>query len=214
MTHWPAASQPLIDRLREQTRALHRQAERAGAMGALLRGELPHSAYLLLLQQLYALYGALERACASQAGNPWMAFLGRDWWTRCEALRQDLGDSMPFRLPVMKSTQAYVQRLEALTNASDPALLGHVYVRYLGDLHGGQVLAARVQKLYPMQSISFYEFGDDKLVADLRVRLVSGLNATNLHGAEAENVVKEAVWAFQQHLAVFEEVWPTTSDQP
>ncbi len=165
----------------------------------------------MLLHQLYALYEALETACRSQAGSPWVTVSERALWGRSEALRKDLGQS-PYFMPVLKmSTRTYVRRLEALAQSSSPALLGHVYVRCLGDLHGGQVLAARVRKHFPMQPISFYEFGDEKQVADLRVQLVDGLNAAALQGAEADHVMTEAVWAFQQHLAIFEEVWPTTA---
>lgn len=45
--------------------------------------------------------------------------------------------------------KAYVERLEYLLNSDDPSrLLAHAYVRYLGDLSGGQVIRRRVAKAY------------------------------------------------------------------
>lgn len=58
----------------------------------------------------------------------------------------------------------YVRRLEELSNSNDPsALLAHSYVRYLGDLSGGQTLRHTLAKAYDLDEasgmgISFYSF--------------------------------------------------------
>jgi heme oxygenase len=206
MTPDLATPNALIDRLRQHTRVLHREAERAGAMGALLRQELPHGAYLRLLQQLHALYGSLERACSASSSQPWLASMDPAAWMRSHALREDLGelDGDPTLEP---STQTYVRRLDALAAGADPALLGHVYVRCLGDLHGGQVLAAWIRRVYPGQSTSFFEFGDEAQVVALRSALVQALNRAPLDEQVADRVVAEAVWAFRQHVKLFEDLW-------
>jgi heme oxygenase len=57
-----------------------------------------------------------------------------------------------------------VQRIEELSNSSDPsALLAHSYVRYLGDLSGGQILRRILAKAYDLDEaaglgVSFYRF--------------------------------------------------------
>ena len=60
----------------------------------------------------------------------------------------------------------YISRIQHLSDdASDPApLLAHSYVRYLGDLSGGQVIRRRVIKSYNLaedgdsRGTQFYEF--------------------------------------------------------
>ena len=58
----------------------------------------------------------------------------------------------------------YVQRIEKLSNSNNPtALLAHSYVRYLGDLSGGQVLRHTLAKAYDLDEaagfgVSFYGF--------------------------------------------------------
>lgn len=48
---------------------------------------------------------------------------------------------------------AYVARIRALAAASDPTpLLAHAYVRYLGDLSGGQVIRRRIAKAYGLDA--------------------------------------------------------------
>lgn len=58
----------------------------------------------------------------------------------------------------------YVQRIEELSNSDDPSpLLAHSYVRYLGDLSGGQTIRHTLAKAYDLDEaagfgISFYGF--------------------------------------------------------
>ena len=59
----------------------------------------------------------------------------------------------------------YVTRIADLADSSDPSpLLAHAYVRYLGDLSGGQVIRRAIAKAYGVESADsagtrFYEFG-------------------------------------------------------
>lgn len=59
---------------------------------------------------------------------------------------------------------AYVQRIEELSNSSDPSpILAHSYVRYLGDLSGGQTVRHILSKAYDLDEaaglgVSFYAF--------------------------------------------------------
>jgi len=58
----------------------------------------------------------------------------------------------------------YIQRLKEISHSNDPsALLAHSYVRYLGDLSGGQILRYTVAKAYNLDEttgigISYYSF--------------------------------------------------------
>jgi heme oxygenase (biliverdin-producing, ferredoxin) len=63
---------------------------------------------------------------------------------------------------------AYLARLHTLaaSRASAPLLLAHAYVRYLGDLSGGQVIRRRIAKAYALPTddgadsgTAFYAFG-------------------------------------------------------
>jgi heme oxygenase len=211
----------LSARLREGTRHLHARAERAGLMPALLRGELPLPGYVRLLQELQALYEALESAL-SRPGAPAFdpalfraAALGQDLAALAPRCRADapagevsgaesgLGEGYrvdPFegqaRTAVMRD---YVRHVQGLP----PALLAaHAYVRYLGDLAGGQVLRRIVARSYGLQDhgVRFYAFGPavPGLVAGLR-QVLDALPA-EAHGP----IVAEACSAFQRHVELFE----------
>jgi hypothetical protein len=75
----------------------------------------------------------------------------------------------PFLEPVFLHSpaplKAYIDHLRSLASSvtTAPSLLAHAYVRYLGDLSGGQVIGARIRKSYNLKGMdgaSFYEFAD------------------------------------------------------
>lgn len=192
----------LPDRLRGGTHALHAAAERSGAMGQLLQGRLSRAGYRRLLAELLQLYEALETALDANAAQPWLAGLPLDALRRSPALRRDLGDAAaPEPLPV---TAAYAGRLGRLGREGDARLLAHVYTRYLGDLHGGQILQTLVQRRFPGQTTHFMAFGDEAALRLHRRALREALARAALSARQAEAVVEEARWSFQQHIHLFE----------
>ena len=131
-------------------------------------------------------------------------------WTRCTARNG---------APTCRCnrSQAYAQRLQALSHAQSPAqapaqslsLVAHVYVRYLGDLHGGQILkrlVARSLGLVGDSGTHFYAFGDETQVLALRQGLRLALGSLGLNSADSDAVVTEARWAFVQHQQLFTEL--------
>jgi len=215
----PVAS-ALPERLREATRELHTATERSGAMAALLAGRLPRAGYCALLRNLHALYDALETALATHAAEPALVTLAAGPLQRAPALAEDLaalhGPAWAEALPLAATLQTYVQRLEALQAApaaeAAPSLVAHTYVRYLGDLHGGQVLQRLVSRLYALPAgdsapgTRFYDFGDTPQVLLQRQQLRRALGSLPFDAAQQDAVVAEALWAFTQHQRLFEEL--------
>lgn len=57
--------------------------------------------------------------------------------------------------------QAYISRLNHVTQEDPRRLLAHSYIRYMGDLSGGQIMKNNIRKAYGLadgQGIRFYEF--------------------------------------------------------
>lgn len=204
---------PLADRLRTTTRDLHRSVERAGLMPALLRGQLPRAGYLLLLRNLHALYEALEAGLARHAGHPRLLPLPLPALARAGVLAADLevlhGPGWALALPLCAATRAYVDRLHLLADRQPALLAAHAYVRYLGDLNGGQVLARLVGQglqLAPGQGVAFYDFGPAERVAALARAFRVGLDGIAPDEAAAQALVDEACGAFVRHGELFEQL--------
>jgi len=203
---------PLTLRLREATRDLHTAAERAGVMPALLRGELARDRYVLLLRNLHALYASLEPALARHAQHPCVAPLPLAGLARADALAADLDalhDGGWRRLPVADAMWAYARHVEAIAQSRPSRLVAHVYVRYLGDLSGGQVLRNVVRRALQLEGeagTAFYAFGSGDEARALKDALKRGLDRTPCDAAEAAAIVDEARDGFVRHIALFEEL--------
>ncbi len=203
----------LAERLRAETRGLHAQAERSGVMAALLAGRLARDAYCALLRNLHDIYTALEAALARHREDARVAALHDPALARRAVLAADLDVLHPGAwqqaFPQEPATQIYVARLNELSVSGAPALLAHAYVRYLGDLHGGQLLAQRVAASYALQGGSgtrFYEFGTAEEVLARRQSFRAGLAALPVSAVEADAIVAEACWAFGMHQQLFEQL--------
>ena len=197
---------PLPDLLKDSTRDLHARAERSGAMGALLRGQLSRAGYARLLQHLHLLYAELEARLAAAGTDPLLQPLALPGLARSAALAADraaLGAD-DAAAPPAPALQAYLARLHAATPAQ---LAAHVYVRYLGDLNGGRMLARLVAQRYaPAAPTAFYDFGPPETAAALRDGLRAALAALPLAPGAAEAIAAEARWAFEAHVRLFEEL--------
>jgi heme oxygenase (biliverdin-producing, ferredoxin) len=201
----------LAERLRDETRPLHLQVERAGIMPTLLSGELQRAGYCALLRNLFEIYRALEDALARHAGRPEVAPVVMPELFRGAALVDDL-DALhgpDWRtLALMPAACTYVERLRAVDRTEPARLVAHAYVRYLGDLSGGQVVDRIVGKSLSLaddKGRRFYAFGDRPRVHELAARFRLGLDCTAT-GAHAEAIVDEARLAFRLHARLFEEL--------
>lgn len=201
----------LADRLREATRPLHRQVERAGIMPALLRGDLPRRDYGELLRNLFAIYDALERALRRHAGRAELAPIALPELFRAEALAADLNALAAADWPdwpLQPAAFDYVERLHELDRHEPARLAAHAYVRYLGDLSGGQIVGRIVGERLHLAGVvgrRFYDFGSAAAANDLAARFRRGLDSDAV-AAQAEAIIEEAGLAFRLHARLFEEL--------
>jgi heme oxygenase len=211
----PALSAPsrptLPERLKSQTRELHLRAERSAVMRELLRGQIGRPAYAELLFSLRVVYAALESAL--KRWRPALRLLDAEVpdLQRTVALDADLaslGSPAETGRVAVPTALGYAARLSSMDAAAAHRLLAHAYVRYLGDLHGGQILAPLVRDRFGLtvEGTRFYEFGDDHQVLQLRQRLRATLAGARLDALQSDEVVAEAVWAFDAHIRMFEQI--------
>jgi heme oxygenase len=200
----------LAQELKLATGPLHRQVERSGLMRRILAGDFAQADYVALLHDLAALYGALEEALARHASHPWLAMVIDRALFRTEALRRDLQALAPAAsVALTPATAAYVTRLRWIEQHDPGRLLAHAYVRYLGDLSGGQVvqrIVARTLKLTPPTGLHFYDFGDAPTVAARAQAFRRGLAALRLDADVVQALTAEAQWSFAQHAQMFSEL--------
>lgn len=161
------------------------------------------------------IYLALEAGLRAHAGHPAIRPVLAPALFRGDALDEDLtalhGAGWAGRLAHAVGA-GLCRRLEMLAT-SDPALLtAHAYVRYLGDLNGGQLFARLVTRLLERAGqvlparLRFHDFGPPADVARLAGALRSGLDKLAGGDGQAQRIVAEAVHAFGQHVVLFDEL--------
>jgi heme oxygenase (biliverdin-producing, ferredoxin) len=142
-----------------------------------------------------ALHRALESGLDAHSTNPVLKLTYQPaLLARAPHLSADIAyllgtsdwQSHPISLELQAATPAplrdYVSRIRSLaaSNASARLLLAHAYVRYLGDLSGGQVIKRCLTKEYNLpetgEGVRFYEFesasGDGSKADQLEMRQV------------------------------------------
>ncbi len=203
----------LPDRLREATRALHTEVERTGVMRHLLAGHIVRADYAALLRNLAAIYATMEPLLVAHREHRWLRCIVDDALFRSAALAADLLvlDAASRADPLMPSAQRYRLHLQHLGDHAPGLLVAHAYVRYLGDLSGGQVVRRIVAKSLHLTTdagLRFYDFGD---VAQAKARAQSfrqGLAAIAATATEQQALCAEAQFAFTLHRGLFAELDP------
>lgn len=195
----------LSARLREATRAEHERAEHRPFIERLMGGELALGDYTRYLAQLSYVYEALE-ARAPQPGDPQLVHderLHRTASIAADLVALGVADR-DAEHPALDATRSYVDRIEA---ARDPlAFLAHHYTRYLGDLSGGQAIAAMMARHYGAtpDQLGFARFDRiDKPVVFKRAYR-DALDGLDLAPERAELLVAETRAAYVANSALFD----------
>ena len=198
--------------LRKETHTIHRRVESGVFMTALLKGEIEKSAYVLFLRNLEPIYEALERGLVFHADAPGISPIIVQSLFRLPSLHRDLaflhGADWRIEVPQLDACSAYVDHLNAIQSTVPARLGAHAYVRYLGDLSGGQMLRKIVSQSLNLgdqnEGVNFYNFGEPPEVVRLVQRFRAGLN---LIGEPANTeLADEAVTAFELHIGLFDDL--------
>lgn len=165
---------------------------------SLLNGEatpLQLAALIRALQPAYLVLEELAPAHAAQLGAhaiPWPQL------SRRAALAADVETlaGLP-ATPVSTAASLWLERLRELAQQAPHRLLAHVYVRYGGDLSGGQQLAAKANQILASQQLPALRFWTfEQPIADLKSGLHDGFEALQLHALQEQELLEESEAAF------------------
>lgn len=194
-------------RVREASRPAHQAAETRGFVTRLMGGELSLDAYIGYLAQFAWIYEALEGR-TRLATDPAIFDPALDRFAAIESDLRALGvTDWRTEYPMLPATAAYVARLEAVRDASVP-YLAHHYTRYLGDLSGGQAIAALVARHYGAtpEQLSFYNFSDLGSPVRYKESYREQMNTFGLDEAGIDELIAEVAISFELNSALFDEL--------
>jgi len=146
--------------LKELTKEKHQDAERTEFAKLLLSGKISKEMYGLYLAQMLEVYGKLEYYCV-----------------KAELLKD---------LPGLGRALYIFENLKELD--IHHLLMAHLYVRHMGDLYGGQMIAKKVPG-----SGKFYQFRNkEELIGKIRAKLTDDLgDEANIAFDHAIAIMKE-----------------------
>lgn len=173
-------------KLRELTMEHHKNAERSEFAKKLVSGKVNALEYSAYLYNMGFVYGALENTAKSLGCLDGIESICRtdNIW----------GDYKEFRYgvpPILFFTKEYMNYLLHIREDREK-VLSHVYVRHMGDLSGGQIIAKRLGDKFP---VNFYKFDEDQDV--LKDKLREKLN---------NDMADEAMVAFDYAHKIFLEL--------
>lgn len=178
--------------LRDLTHEAHKNAERQHFVKVLFSGTMDPKLYARYLKNQHPMYELLE-VFAMMNG----VLDGLPDIRRAPAINEDFlelwgNDPPPELCPVV---QKYLDHIMSIRD--DPKkLMAHVYVRHMGDLAGGQMIAKRVPG-----SGRYYQFKDpDLLKAAIRERI-------------SDDMAEEAVVCFKFATQLFKEMMLGTNEE-
>ncbi|WJZ03226.1 heme oxygenase (biliverdin-producing) [Corynebacterium freiburgense] len=203
--------------LKTSTAEAHERAEHSTFMEQLLNGNADVADFIALQEQSWFVYSALENAARKVADNPIAAGVVDPVLDRVPSLEADLdhlhgGKEWRETVTALPATQAYVDRLNEIAETSDAArLVAHHYVRYLGDLSGGQVIGRMMQRHYDVapEGVTFYNFEGIEKVKPYKDNYRAALDAIELSDADRARLLDEAGDAFLMNLEMFNNIGAT-----
>jgi len=185
--------------VREASKESHYSAENSPFMVALLKGELEREAYCNYLAQLAPIYETLESWTTAK-----LPLFDRRL-DRFERIISDI-DSMCGMQLVLNETLEYTKHLKSIIESGDEIrFLAHHYVRYLGDLSGGQAVAKLVMRnmSIPPNFLSFYEFDQIEDKVRYKETYRDTMDSLELSEEQTQSFISEVMTAFEHHSKIF-----------
>jgi heme oxygenase len=197
---------PRIRRLHARIGAAHHQAEGMTFSRALLAGQASPRQLAALIRALLPAYERIEErgpavtAALGATGFPWHDL------RRAAILRDDVERLRSVAAtPSSAAAIAWLEQLDDLAAKAPHRFLAHLYVRYGGDLSGGQQLAVKAAEIlaaHGLPPVRFWHF--ERPTAELKNALHEAFERLDLSDVEEAELLEEAVQAFrttQQLLA-------------
>jgi len=202
----------LADQLKAATWPNHRRAEKTGVIQAILKQTITRRQYWNYLSGLYFIYETLENYLSSVKLPQSLVFLSDERHFRKTSIEADLnalrvGHDNSERMR-SKAVETYCRYIETHAQQSDAAIAGLAYVRYLGDMNGGQILKTCLKKSIGLsdEALNFYSFPDLENLIKYRRDFRESLNALSLIERDRLRVIDVARNSFEMNIALSIEI--------
>lgn len=195
---------------REKSKEAHQQTESHSFIQKLFKGDADSNEYVDYLWALKEMYTALEKALISLQGSKTISLIYFPQLFRLNSLESDLfywnkKGSRSENKKLKEIVDQYTNYIKLLSLTRADCLVSHAYVRYLGDLSGGQILGKVLKQKYGCdEGLSFYEYPDLN-IAEEKTRYRNALDAIgNIRKELISDLCNETILAFEYNGKIFQ----------
>ncbi|EOQ96745.1 heme oxygenase [Leptospira wolbachii serovar Codice str. CDC] len=200
--------------LREGTAEKHQETEKVPYLRAIFRGGLDAQTYTYQLESLLAVYTVMEELYRQNKDNPILSKLYFPTLFREEALKEDITSfqkkfNTKLRGVISKATQSYIDHIKKIAETKPELLVAQAYVRYLGDLSGGQSIKKVVAKTFQLEGnegTAFYEFPEIEDLMAFKGIYRQNLDTLPLNDSQKAELLEEAKATFDLNKFLFIEL--------
>jgi heme oxygenase len=199
------------DAVKDASWNAHEHAEHSRFMQDLLAGRLDRERYADLVAQQYFAYQVLEAATLAMQDHPHAGPFTYPELRRMPALEADLSDLLgpdwADLVAPTPATTAYCERLRATCFEWAGGFVAHHYVRYMGDLSGGQVIRRIVERTYDLdghEGTRFYVFDQIDDLKAFKEQYRQQLDAATWSPEEKERILEEVLVAYRLNTEVLD----------
>ncbi|MFP5519715.1 MAG: heme oxygenase (biliverdin-producing) [Bdellovibrionia bacterium] len=199
----------LSELLKSSTQSIHGQVEGQNFIRRLFSGNFTTAEYWLYLWSLHQVYTRLEESMSTQRFHPAVSKIFFCSLQRKGALESDLSFWQEGQMAVPKdlklAVEQYRERLKVITEQDPSLLVSHAYVRYLGDLSGGQMISKRLKQRWNHNiGFAFYDFNQVDNITELKQEYRKRLNHIGeMFPEKIETICSEANTAFELNGKIF-----------
>lgn len=197
---------PILDRLREETAAMHKTAESQPLEQHLIKGTLPREEYIAYLAQRYLIHRELEgRLSALRPLNAAIGALLKDHQIHHPRLSADLRffGMEPELLEPLEATRRMIAMIQAQEAKAPENLLGIQYV-FEGSTNGARFIARSVRAAYGLEGQEgtryLDPYGEEQRA--LWARFKEEMNAWPFTGEQRDGIVNAGVETFLHLIEV------------
>ncbi|KAI7898656.1 heme oxygenase-domain-containing protein [Cokeromyces recurvatus] len=216
----------LASAMKEGTKVVHSLAENSIFTKRFLNGTITKAEYGRYINSLYYVYKTMEDLLYQHRENPTvkMVYFPHEL-NRVTSLIKDLehyygrdrvAELIDFK-NVTPAVKDYIKTLHTAAERNPSLLIAHSYVRYLGDLSGGQILAKRLKKHVlnldvtdlawdSSEGLEFYNFRNIENHAEFKNVYRSRLDNAHVTQSTKESIIAEAIYSFELNIALFDEI--------
>lgn len=186
----------------------HREAEEAPFIAELMGGALSTLAYLDYLRVLAPIYLRMEELFIARGGEEPLSYFDHRALDRAQLIAADIAylESKTGEVKELSTLSSVERYLNTLNQEITPIrLTAHHYIRYLGDLSGGQAIARLVSRHYqiPAEALNFYNFEGIGDIVFYKKRYRDFLNLISLDSEEQEEFLQEVELLYQLNRNLF-----------